>query len=107
MFVVPAFRIPWSWGVGAFLAGFLILSYPLVRSSTLVRKGDTVFLQRSGTFVPVLLGLLILRLVLHEYVEHLLPTGPTAGLFFVLAFGMIVRWRGSMLLEYRALAENR
>jgi membrane protein CcdC involved in cytochrome C biogenesis len=27
----------------------------------------------------------------------------TAGLFFVLAFGMIVRWRVKMLLQYRAL----
>jgi membrane protein CcdC involved in cytochrome C biogenesis len=27
----------------------------------------------------------------------------TAGLFFVLAFGMIVRWRMSMLMEFRAL----
>ena len=27
----------------------------------------------------------------------------TAGLFFILAFGMILRWRVSMLLEYRRL----
>ncbi len=30
----------------------------------------------------------------------------TAALFFVLAFGMILRWRVSMLLEYRRLVGN-
>jgi membrane protein CcdC involved in cytochrome C biogenesis len=27
----------------------------------------------------------------------------TAGLFFVLAFGMIVRWRTTLLVEYQRL----
>jgi membrane protein CcdC involved in cytochrome C biogenesis len=27
----------------------------------------------------------------------------SAGIFFILAFGMIVRWRGKMLVEYRGL----
>ncbi len=30
----------------------------------------------------------------------------TGGLFFILAFGMIVRWRVQMLLEYRALTRS-
>jgi membrane protein CcdC involved in cytochrome C biogenesis len=29
----------------------------------------------------------------------------TGALFFVLAFGMILRWRAQMLLEYRKLTD--
>jgi membrane protein CcdC involved in cytochrome C biogenesis len=32
MFLVPAFRLPWIWALGAFLVGALILAYPLPKS---------------------------------------------------------------------------
>ena len=33
MFIVPAFRILWLWGVVAFLIGAIALAYPLLRTS--------------------------------------------------------------------------
>ena len=41
----------------------------------------------------ILLGLAALRLALRGYVGQVLSAQQTAGLFFVVAFGMIVRWR--------------
>jgi membrane protein CcdC involved in cytochrome C biogenesis len=103
MFLVPIFRVPWTWAVGAFLIGFLVLSIPLVRTSRLARQGDTIMLRRSRAFLAVLVGLVVVRLALRGYVEHLVSHTQTAGLFFILAFGMIVRWRVGMYLEYRRL----
>jgi membrane protein CcdC involved in cytochrome C biogenesis len=106
MFLVPIFRVPWSWALGAFLVGFFVLSIPLVRTSRLTRVGDAIMLHRSRAFLAVLVGLVVLRLALRGYVEHLVSHTQTAGLFFILAFGMIVRWRAGMYLEYRRLVEG-
>jgi len=75
MFIAPAFRVPLVWAAAAFLTGALILAYPILRTSRLTLDGDAVMIS----------------------VEQ------TAALFFVLAFGMILRWRASMFFEYRKL----
>lgn len=103
MFLVPDFRVPWSWALGAFLVGVLLLSIPLVRTSRMTRAGATIVLRRSRAFLVILLGLAALRLLLRDYVGHVLPPKPTAAVFFLLAFGMIVRWRVWMLGEYSRL----
>jgi membrane protein CcdC involved in cytochrome C biogenesis len=103
MFSAPAMRIPWTWGLGAFLAGALVLSYPLAHTSRLTRAGDEVRMQRSKAFLWILLGLVALRFALRSWVERYVSPLQTAALFFVLAFGMILRWRASMLVEYLRL----
>jgi membrane protein CcdC involved in cytochrome C biogenesis len=103
MFIVPMFRVPLTWGIGAFAAGAIALAYPLMRTSRLVREGDAVMLQRSNVFFAVLILLAGIRIGARSYFDHVLTVQQTAGLFFVLAFGMIVRWRAQMFVEYRAL----
>jgi membrane protein CcdC involved in cytochrome C biogenesis len=58
-------------------------------------------MHRSASFFVVMVVLAIVRILAHSYFDRVLSVQQTAGLFFVLAFGMIVRWRVSMLLEYR------
>ena len=60
-------------------------------------------MRRSPGFILILLGLLGLRLALHDYIGHVLPARQTAALFFVLAFGMILRWRVTMYFNFRAM----
>jgi membrane protein CcdC involved in cytochrome C biogenesis len=103
MFFVPAFRVPWEWAAGAFALGALVLAYPLVRTSRLALHGDTVMMHRSASFFIVIIGLGIIRILAHTYLDTVMSIQQTAGLFFVLAFGMILRWRMSMLFEYRRL----
>lgn len=103
MFVRPEMRIPWLLALGAFAFGALVLSIPLERTSSLERQGDVVMMRRSNGFMVILLVLLALRLLLHDYVGHLLPPLQTGALFFVLAFGMILRWRAAMYFKYRRL----
>lgn len=106
MFLSPAVRIPLSWAVVAFLVGSLVLAYPLARTSTLERRGDEILMRRSNGFLVILLGLLGLRLALHDYVGHLLPPLQTGSLFFVLAFGMISTWRVAMYRRFRTLQDE-
>jgi membrane protein CcdC involved in cytochrome C biogenesis len=104
MFLLPAARVPWSWAVAALLVGAVVLAIPVARSSRLVRRGDAVVMERSRAFLWILLGLVAVRLALRSYVEHLLTPIQTGGLFFLLAFGMILRWRVAMFLTYRRLS---
>jgi len=107
MFVMPAFRIPWMWAGGAFVAGLTIFSYPLLRSSRLWRDGDVIMMQRSKAFLAILVALVAVRLALRGYVEDVLSPQQSAAVFFVLAFGMILRWRVAMWREYRRLVSVR
>jgi membrane protein CcdC involved in cytochrome C biogenesis len=103
MFVVPAFRVPWRWAAVAFLSGAVLLAYPLLRTSRLVRDGDTVMAQRSHAFFAVVILLARIRVAARGYLDTLLTVQQTAALFFILAFGMILRWRTQMFLQYREL----
>ena len=107
MFLAPAFRIPWPWATTAFLMGALLLAYPLVRTSRLTRDGNTVMMRRSKAFLAIVVVLAGIRVAARGYLDTVLSVPQTAGLFFVLAFGMILRWRTQMLLEYRALVTAR
>ncbi len=106
MFLAPAARIPWTWAAGAFALGAVVFSIPLARTSRLARVGDDVVMERSKAFLWILLALVAVRFVLREYVEHVVTPIQTGAIFFVLAFGMILRWRASMLLAYLRLRDE-
>jgi len=103
MFLVPAFRVPWSWALIAFLLGAVALAYPLLLTSRLERTGESIMMKRSGAFFAVVIVLFAVRYFARGYFDRLLTMEQSGGLFFILAFGMILRWRLSMFFEYRAL----
>lgn len=103
MFVVPAFRVPLLWAAIAFAIGAVLLAWPLLATSRLVRDGDAIMMQRSSMFFAVVVILAAVRYFARNYLDSLMTLQQTAGLFFILAFGMILRWRLSMLREYRTL----
>ena len=103
MFLVPAFRIPLAWAACAFLIGAAALAYPLLRTSRLVRDGQAIMMQRSNAFFLVVIALAVIRILARSYIDRFLNMDQTAALFFVLAFGMILRWRMRMFFEYRQI----
>jgi membrane protein CcdC involved in cytochrome C biogenesis len=106
MFISPATRVPWSWAIGSLLLGFFLLSLPLVHSSKLTLREGVVYMQRSRSFLLILLGLLAIRLLLHDYIGHLISPLQTAAVFYLLAFGMIVRWRAGMYRQYMRITSS-
>lgn len=103
MFLVPMFRVPWTWAGLSFLLGSLVLAHPLLKTSRLISDGNTVWMQRSNAFFAVIIVLAGIRLAAREYFDTIMTVQQTAGLFFILAFGMILRWRVDMYVRYRKL----
>lgn len=106
MFVLPIFRIPWTWALGAFLAGAVLLAYPLLITSSLERTSEGIMMKRSGAFFSVVIALAAIRYLARGYFDALLTMEQTGGFFFILAFGMIVRWRLDMYRKFRALTRE-
>ena len=106
MFIAPAFRIPWAWAAAAFLVGAIALAYPLLLTTRLIRQGDAIMMKRSGAFLAVIFILAAVRFLARGYFDTLLTVQQSAGLFFILAFGMIVRWRAKLLIDFRKITAN-
>jgi len=107
MFLVPAFRIPWTWAGLAFAIGAVLLAWPLLLTTRLERQGEAIMMKRSSAFLIVLLALAAIRFLARGYFDTILTAQQTAGMFFILAFGMIVIWRGKMLMDFRKLTAAR
>jgi membrane protein CcdC involved in cytochrome C biogenesis len=103
MFVDSAFRVPWTWAGIAFLLGAMVLAWPLLLTTRLERQGETVRMRRSSAFLVVILVLAAIRILARGYFDTILTPQQTAGVFFILAFGMIVIWRAKMLMDFRRL----
>jgi membrane protein CcdC involved in cytochrome C biogenesis len=103
MFFVPAFRIPWAWAGLAFVIGAVALAWPLLLTTRLERRGDAVMMKRSSAFLAVILVLAVIRFAARGYFDTILTAQQTAGIFFILAFGMITCWRVKMLMDFRRI----
>lgn len=106
MFFAPEFRVPLLWAGIAFLTGALLLAYPLLITSRLERTGDAIMMKRSNAFFLVVVALAAIRYFARGYLDSIVSLQQSAGLFFILAFGMILRWRLKMLSEYRTLTSQ-
>lgn len=104
MFVVPEVRFPWWWAALAFIAGWFIFAYPLIRSTKFEERNGLIYAQRSKSFAFILLGLLLVRTVLHEFINRYVSVPQSGGLFFILAFGMILHWRVFMYKRYTLMS---
>jgi membrane protein CcdC involved in cytochrome C biogenesis len=106
MFAMHAFRVPWAWGLSAFVLGAALFAQPVIATSRLTREGNVIMMRRSPWFIVIILSLAAIRLALRGYVGTIISPQQTAGLFFILAFGMIIRWRSSLFLQYQQLTSD-
>lgn len=103
MFLAPMCRVPFTWGLGAFLIGAVILAYPLLLTSDLHWQNGAIMMKRSSAFFAVVIVLAVVRYLARDYFDRYLTLEQTGALFYLLAFGMIVRWRLKLVLAWRAL----
>jgi membrane protein CcdC involved in cytochrome C biogenesis len=106
MFFVPQCRIPFLWGLGAFLVGAIVLAFPLLLTSDLHLQNGVIMMKRSSAFFSVIIVLAVVRYLARGYFDRFLSLEQTGSLFYLLAFGMIVRWRLKLVLAYRALTSG-
>ena len=103
MFFAPPCRIPFWWGIAAFLIGAVVFAYPLLLTSDLHLQNGVIMMKRSSAFFAVIVVLALVRYLARGYFDRYLSLLQTGALFYLLAFGMILRWRLKLLFAYRAL----
>lgn len=105
MFTVPMFRVTPAEILEAFSVG-MVFSILLIKTSKFEVRNNQIYLQRSKAFIYILVGLLLLRIILKSVLGHYISFGETSGMFFILAFGMILPWRLAMLYSYKKLEKT-
>ncbi len=106
MFLYPKTQIPLSWAILAFMTGAIFLAIPLIKTSQFQIINNDIYLKPSKAFFFLLIFLLIVRLSLHTYIEQYISLYQTAGLFFTLAFGMLLPWRIAMYFQYKKFSQQ-
>lgn len=102
-FLIPAFRLSWV-EVAEALAVGLIFSLFLIKTSNFEKRDGEVYLSRSKAFFVVVFALLAIRTVMKVWVGHEVDIFSTGGLFYLIAWGMIVPWRIAMYQKYKRIA---
>lgn len=103
MFLFPICHIPWLWAGAAFLLGATLLAWPLNATTKLYRDGNTIMMKRSSAFLLVVVVLAAVRFFARGYFDQFVSVEQTGAVFYLLAFGMILCWRGTMFFNYRKL----
>lgn len=105
MFFIPALQISWLQVLEAFSVG-VIFSIFLIKTSRFEVKEQSIYLIPSKAFAFILFALLILRILLKLIISTHISLAETSGMFFILAFGMILSWRISMLIKYKKIEKE-
>ncbi|MFX3622989.1 MAG: CcdC family protein [Ectobacillus sp.] len=102
MYVFPVFRLTSAEMAEAIAVG-LIFSIFLIKTSKFEVRGQEIYLKRSKAFIFILIGLLVVRIAFKTYLSQSIAFGQLSGMFFLLAFSMIVSWRIAMYRSYKKL----
>ncbi|AYJ90028.1 CcdC protein domain-containing protein [Bacillus safensis] len=105
MFFVPIFRVTGAEFLEAITVG-MFFSIFLIKTSKFEIRGNDIYLKRSKAFVFILIGLLVLRIGMKTILSSSIDYGSLSGMFWILAFGMIVPWRVAMYLSFRKLSKQ-
>ena len=105
MYVVPYFRLTHTEIIESIVIGMLF-STVLMMTSHFEVKGSDIYLKKSKAFPIVLISLLIIRTVLKVFLGSSIDAGELAGMFFLLAFSMLLPWRLAMLYRYQQLKKR-
>ena len=103
MFFYPPCRVPFLWGLAAFLIGAVLFAVPLLLTSDLHLHNGEIRMKRSSAFFAVINVVAVIRWAARGYFDSFLSLAQTGAIFYLLAFGMILRWRLKLYLAYRAL----
>jgi membrane protein CcdC involved in cytochrome C biogenesis len=105
MYFVPEFRLTPVEILEAICLG-MFFSIFLVKTSKFEVVDNDIYLKRSKAFVFILIGLLIVRIILKVYLSVSINVSQLSGMFFLLAFSMIVPWRLAMYRSYKKIQKQ-
>jgi membrane protein CcdC involved in cytochrome C biogenesis len=99
MFLFEEFRVPFSQVIESIVVG-LLFSIILIKTTNFEKKDEKLYVKKSRTFLFILFGLLIVRFIAKLVLSSTIDVGELGGIFWILAFAMIVPWRIGMLVKY-------
>ncbi|OCA89304.1 hypothetical protein A8F94_23970 [Bacillus sp. FJAT-27225] len=105
MYIVPEFRLTGMEIVEAVILGMLF-SILLIKTSSFEVKDQQIYVKRSKAFFFILIGLLIVRLAMKLILSATIDFGELSGMFFLLAFSMILPWRIAMYRDFKKLQKQ-
>lgn len=101
MFLYPPVQdITWL-EVGEALGVGLLLSILLIKTSHFEIRGQEVYMKKTRLLPFILITLLVGRLAVKLALDIHFEYEVLAGMFFILAFGMLLPWRISMFMKYK------
>lgn len=101
MFVYPPVREITSLEVLEALVVGMLFSIILIKTSSFEIRGKDIYMKRSKAFLFILLGLLTIRITVKLALGTYFDFEVLAGMFFILAFGMILPWRIAMYVKFK------
>ena len=105
MFLFPEFRVHPMQILEATVVGMLFSTILIATSKFEVKEQD-IYLKRSKAFVFILVGLLLFRIVAKILLSSSIDVGELAGMFWILAFAMLVPWRIAMLVQFKKVKKT-
>lgn len=102
MYIFPAFRLTPMEMLESIVVGMLF-SILLIKTSKFEIKDQAIYLKRSRAFIFILVGLLVVRTTAKLVLSSSIDYGELSGMFFLLAFSMILPWRIAMYRGYQKL----
>ncbi|QTQ09305.1 CcdC family protein [Macrococcoides canis] len=104
MYIFPYFRLTTMEMIEAVFVG-MFFSVFLIFTSNFEVKDNKIYMKRSKLFPLILITLLVIRAVMKFFLSSAIHPGELAGMFFLLAFSMIVPWRIAMYIKYKKIAK--
>ncbi|OKL36951.1 hypothetical protein BLL40_08755 [Domibacillus mangrovi] len=102
MFLFPEFRVTLLEMLEAIAVG-MVFSLLLMKTTNFEIRDAAIYLKRSKAFPIILMTLLVVRLISKLVLSTKIDIGELGGMFFILAFAMIVPWRLAMYSQYMKL----
>lgn len=100
--LLPEFRLTSLEIIEAIIAG-LIFSVFLIKTTKFEIRDEQIYMKPSKAFIFILVGLLAVRVALKSYLSQSIDLAELSGMFFLLAFAMIVSWRIAMYRSFTKL----
>ena len=102
MYIFPEFRLT-PMEIFESIAVGMLFSILLIKTSKFEIKGEDIYLKRSRAFLLILTGLLVIRIIAKLILSSSIDFGELSGMFFLIAFSMILPWRLAMYRDYKKL----
>ncbi|MCH7323442.1 cytochrome c biogenesis protein CcdC [Solibacillus sp. MA9] len=105
MFLFEEFRVAPPQILEAVAVGLVFSTILIATSKFEVREG-AIYMKQSKAFPFILIGLLIFRIIMKIIFADNFDVGELGGMFFILAFAMLLPWRIGMLIKYKKLEKS-